>query len=248
MDIPWLGRKERPTPEAMTLTEHLEELRRRLLIATVAFVLAAAVAAVFYNHLLSLLQRPYCDVNPHDCQFYITAPLDGLTLRIQMSAFGGLLLASPVILWQLWRFITPGLKSNEKRYAVPFIIASIVLFLTGCVMAYLIFPNALHFLKVVGGPSLKEILNPNEYLSLLLLMMALFGLTFELPVILVALQLARVVTPSTLLRWWRWAVIIITLVAAVFTPSGDPLSMLVLAAPLISFYFLSIAIGKLLGR
>ena len=248
MDIPWVSRKERPTPDAMTLTEHLQELRRRLLIATGAFVAAAVVAAVFYNRLLSFLQRPYCKVNPHDCQFYITAPLDGLTLRIQMAAFGGLILASPIILWQVWRFITPGLRSNEKRYAIPFIVASIVLFLSGCVMAYLIFPNALHFLKAVGGPSLRQILDPNEYLSLILLMMVLFGITFELPVVLVALQLARVVTPASLLRWWRWAVIIITLVAAVFTPSGDPLSMLLLATPLVAFYFLSIAIGKLLGR
>jgi sec-independent protein translocase protein TatC len=123
-----------------------------------------------------------------------------------------------------------------------------VLFVGGCALAYLVFPHALEFLKAVGGPSLHEILSPNEYLSLILLMMFLFGITFEFPVVLVGLELAHVVTPAQLLHVWRWAVIGLTLIAAVFTPSGDPLSMLVLAVPLIAFYFLSIAIGKFLGR
>jgi sec-independent protein translocase protein TatC len=247
--IPLLnGRKDRPTPDAMTLTEHLGELRRRIIIATVAFVLAGAFAAVFYNQLLSILQHPYCQVHPHDCQFYVTGPLDGLSLRIKMAAFGGLVLASPVILWELWRFITPGLRANEKRYAIPFIVSSVVLFLLGCATAYLIFPHALHFLVVVGGPSLKQIFSPNQYLSLILWMMVLFGLAFEFPVLLVSLELAGVVTPAKLLSWWRWAVIGITVVAAVFTPSGDPFSMLVLAVPLVAFYFLAILVGKLFGR
>ena len=232
----------------MTLAQHLAELRRRLLVAVTAFVLASIVAAVFYGPLLRLLQHPYCAVNPHGCSFYVTGPLDPLTLRVEMAAYGGLILASPVILWQLWRFITPGLKPSEKRYVVPFVACSVVLFVGGSAIAYLVFPHALAFLRSVGGPTLTEILNPNQYLSLILLMMALFGLTFEFPVVLVALELARVVTPARLLSWWRWAVIGITVVAAVFTPSSDPFSMLALAVPLVVFYFLAIGIGKLFGR
>jgi sec-independent protein translocase protein TatC len=242
------GRKERPTPDAMTLVQHLAELRRRLIFCVIAFVVAASVSAAFYPGMLDLLKHPFCEANPHNCSFYVTGPLDPLSLRIQMAAFGGLLLASPVILFQLWRFITPGLYKNEKRYVVPFVVSAVVLFLAGCALAYLVFPHALEFLKAVGGPSLKEILSPNQYLSLILLMMFLFGITFEFPVVLVALQLAHVVTPAQLLHVWRWAVIGLTLVAAVFTPSGDPLSMLVLAVPLICFYFVAIAIGKFLGR
>ena len=171
-------------------------------------------------HASNFLQAPYCRINPgvepfgRNCQFYVTAPLDGLTLRVKMAAFGGLVLASPVILWQVWRFITPGLRANEKRYAIPFVFAAVALFLGGCAIAYLILPHALGFLKAVGGPSLKEIYNPNQYLSLILLMMVLFGLTFEFPVVLVALELARVVTPGQApalvalggdraSRWWR---------------------------------------------
>lgn len=247
MNIPLIKRKERPPPDAMTLTEHLGEVRRRLLTCTVAFAVAAGAAAVFYNRMLGFLLRPYCHVHK-SCGLFVTAPLDGLTLRIKMAMFGGLILASPVFLWQLWRFITPGLRPSEKRYVVPFVVASVVLFLTGCLTAYLVFPHALRFLDAVGGNLLHEIYNPNAYLGLIMVMMMIFGLTFEFPVILVALQLARVVSSAKLLSWWRWAIIGITVLAAVFTPSGDPFSMLVLAAPLVAFYFIAIAIGKLLGR
>lgn len=253
MTVPLLGRGaiargRRRHPDAMTMAEHLAELRRRLVVAIVAFVVGACVAAVFYNWSLHLLQQPYCDVRPHSCGFYVTAPLDGLTLRVKMAAFGGLILSSPVLLWELWRFITPGLKPTEKRYAVPFVVASVVLFLGGCATAYLIFPHALGWLIGVGGPHLHQLLNPTGYLSLILLLMVLFGLTYEFPVVLIALELARVVTPAGLLRHWRWAVIGITVAAGVFTPSSDPFSMLALAVPLTAFYFLSIAIGKLLVR
>jgi sec-independent protein translocase protein TatC len=242
------GRRSRPSPDAMTLSEHLGELRRRLVVALLAFVVAASLAAVFYNQMLSVLQHPYCRVSPGHCRFYVTQPLDPLSLRVKMAAFGGLVLASPVVLWEAWRFITPGLRPNEKRYAVPFVIASVLLFLGGCATAYAVFPHALAFLKAAGGPSLQEILSPTSYLSLIMLMMALFGLTFEFPVVLVALELAGVVSPATLLHHWRWAVIIITIVAGVFTPSSDPFSMLALAVPLVVFYFLSILIAKLFGR
>ena len=159
MTIPLLdraraARRSRPNPDAMTLAEHLAELRRRLIASVVAFAVGATVAAVFYNRMLSFLQRPYCKASPHNCQFFVTAPLDPLTLRVEMAAFGGLILASPYILWQVWRFITPGLRSNEKRYAIPFVTAAVVLFCAGCATAYLIFPHALAFLKAVGGPHL----------------------------------------------------------------------------------------------
>jgi sec-independent protein translocase protein TatC len=253
MTIPLLdraraGRGARPTPDAMTLAEHLAELRRRLIISVAAFVVAATLAAVFYNQMLSFLQHPYCKVRPHDCNFYVTGPLDPLTLRVEMAAFGGLILASPFILWQLWRFITPGLNANERRYIVPFVTAAVVLFVLGCATAYIIFPHALAFLKAVGGPKLTPLLSPNSYLSLIMWMMVLFGVAFLFPVVLVALELVRVVSPAQLLHVWRWAVIGITATAAVFTPSSDPFSMLALAGPLVVFYFAAIGIGKLLGR
>jgi sec-independent protein translocase protein TatC len=243
-----MSRTQRPKPDAMTLAQHLGELRRRVIIMVAAVVIGAIIAAVFYSRMLTILQHPYCRVNPGHCGFYVTGPLDPLALRIKLSLFGGLAIASPVILWQLWRFVTPGLHASEKRYVIPFVAASVLLFIAGGALAYYIFPHALTFLRDVGGPTLHEILNPNQYLSLMLLMMTLFALTFEFPVVLVALELAHVVTPAKLLHLWRWAVIGLTLVAAIFTPSSDPFSMMALALPLIVFYFVAIGIGKLLGR
>jgi sec-independent protein translocase protein TatC len=257
------NRGVKPSPDNMTLTEHLGELRRRLIICVFAFVVASIVCVVAYEPILHFLIRPLCNVDSSThkgtggsliiasggtCNLFVTSPLDGLALRVKIAVFGGLVLASPIILFQIWRFITPGLKASERKYAVPFVSAAFVLFLLGAATAYETLPHALGWLRSVGGPNLQAIYDPIPYLSLILLMMALFGLTFQFPVVLVSLELARVVTPARLLRSWRWAVIIITVVAAVVTPSSDPFSMLALAVPLVVFYFVSIGIGKLFGR
>jgi sec-independent protein translocase protein TatC len=238
----------RPKPDSMTLVEHLTELRRRVLVCAVAFVVTATVAFVCYPWILSFLKHPYCQVAPHRCGFYITGPLDGLALRVKIAAYGGLVLASPILLWELWRFITPGLHPKEKKYAIPFIVASICLFGLGCLVAYLTFPHALNFLDHIGGPSLTAILDPTKYLSLIVLMMTIFGLTFEFPVLLVSLEIAGVLSPKQLSSWRRWAIVLIVVVAGVITPSSDPFSMMALAIPLYVFYELSIVVGKILNR
>ena len=240
--------ESRPKPDSMTLVEHLTELRTRVLISALAFVIAATAAFLVYPWILSFLKHPYCQVSPQRCGFYITGPLDGLALRIKIAAYGGLFLASPVLLWELWRFITPGLNPKEKRYAVPFIVASIILFALGCLVAYVTFPHALNFLDHIGGPSLTEILDPTKYLSLIVLMMTIFGLTFEFPVLLVSLELAGVLSPKQLSSLRRWAIVLIVVVAGVITPSSDPFSMMALAIPLYLFYEFSIVIGKIINR
>jgi sec-independent protein translocase protein TatC len=240
--------ESRPKPDAMTMEQHIGELRRRVLISAAAFLVAAVVAFVAYDAILAALKHPYCLVAPDHCSFYVTGPLDGLGLRIKIAAYGGLFLASPIWLWELWRFITPGLNPKEKRYALPFIGASIALFALGAGVAYLVFPHALQWLGTIGGPSLTEILDPNKYLSLIILLMVAFGVTFEFPVLLVSLEVAGVLTPEKLSSWRRWAIIGIVVVAGVFTPSSDPFSMLAMAVPLYIFYEISILIGKLLRR
>jgi sec-independent protein translocase protein TatC len=233
----------------MTLAEHLAELRRRIVLCVLAIAVGATVAFIEYPHILHFLQDPYCRVaGPHNCQLFITDPLGGLTLRVKLAAYGGIFIASPVILWQLWRFITPGLNSNEKRYVVPFVAVSLTLFAAGAVLAYYSFPHALQFLQNVGGPSLKQIYDPNKYIGLIMALMVVFGLTFEFPVVLVSLELAGVLQPATLASWRRWAIVGIVVFAAVITPSGDPFSMLALAVPLYVFYEVSIVIGKILRR
>ncbi len=232
----------------MTLAEHLAEVRQRFLVASASILVLGIISFIAYPQILHVLQKPYCAATPHHCQFLVTNPLDGLSLRIKIAFFGGLLFSSPVLFWEVWRFITPGLRAKERRYAVPFVCASILFFAGGVAVAYFSFAHAITFLEAIGGKSLITFYNPNQYLTLFLLMMFIFGVTFEFPVVLVAIELAGLVTPAQLLRGWRYAVIAITVASAVFTPSGDPLSMMALAIPLVVFYFLAIAVGKLFRR
>ena len=238
----------RTAANAMTLSEHLVEARRRFLIIIVVLGLMSTASFFLYPQLLHILQSPYCHASPQHCQFLATSPLDGLSIRCKLSLYCGLLFTLPVALWEAWRFVTPGLKSAERKYALPFIAATIVFFLLGVVVAYFTFDHALAWLASIGGSHIETLYNPNQYLTLFILMMVIFGITFEFPVILVALELAGLVTPKRLLSYWRIAVIGIFVIAAVFTPSGDPFSMLVLAIPLVAFYFLAIGIGKLLKK
>jgi sec-independent protein translocase protein TatC len=245
------GGEDRPTPDAMTLTEHLAELRRRLIVSLVAFVLAAIVAYVFYPQILHLFEHPYC-VSKHTsgagCDLLALGPLDGFAIRLDVTGWGGLLLASPVILFQLWRFVTPGLKANEKRYAIPFVVATVGLFCVGAFVAWLTFPHALGFLKAVSSSGIQQDFTAQKYLTLILALMAIFGIVFEFPVVLVALELAGAVKPAQLAKWRRWAIIAIVVIAAVITPSSDPFSMLAMAIPMLVFYELAIVIGKLLRK
>ncbi|HLM96876.1 MAG TPA: twin-arginine translocase subunit TatC [Acidimicrobiales bacterium] len=240
-----LTRARRRAPDTMSVGAHLAELRRRLLVTTVAVAGTCIVSFVAYPQILHWLQAPYCHVTRH-CSLFVTGPLDGLSLRIHVATYAGLFLASPVILWQVWRFVTPGLRRHERRYAVPFVAASLVLFAAGATLALVSLPHALRFLGSVGGPTLQQIYDPNKYVGLVMALMTVFGLTFEFPVILVALELVGVVRPSTLAARRRWAIVAIVTGAAVITPSGDPFSMLALALPLYVFYEVSILLGKLI--
>lgn len=232
----------------MTLAQHLAEVRHRFLVVIVAVAALGVLAFIFYPQILRFLQQPYCHASPGRCNFLVTNPLDGLSLRIKIAIYGGSFCALPIILWQTWRFITPGLKAQERKYAIPFVLSSVAFFAIGVAIAYFSFGHAIQFLQSIGGKSLITDYNPVQYLSLILLMMFVFGVTFEFPVVLVAMELAGVVTPRQLLRAWRYAVIVITVAAAVVTPSGDPLSMMALALPLTFFYFMAIGVGRVLKR
>ncbi|HEX2274822.1 MAG TPA: twin-arginine translocase subunit TatC [Acidimicrobiales bacterium] len=231
----------------MSLVEHLTELRRRLIISVVALAVGGLVAFLLYERILDFLISPYEEVTGKTT-LVITDPLEGFATRLKISAYGGFFLASPVVLWQIWRFITPGLHKKEKRYAVPFILASIVLFLCGVGVAFLTFEPALRFLVGVGGNDLETFFTPSKYLSLITLMIVAFGIAFEFPILLVFLQLAGVVPSRRLRKWRRPAVVIIVGVAALITPSGDPYSLFAMAAPMYLFYEGAILVGRLLKK
>jgi sec-independent protein translocase protein TatC len=235
----------------MPVVEHLTELRTRLIVSLAAVGVGAVVAFVLYNHILAFLVQPYCDLRrrpPGPCTLYIQDPLEGFATRLKVATYAGLFLASPVVLYQLWRFVTPGLHRNEKRYAVPFVASSMALFALGAFIAKLTFPKALDFLVAVGGPNLATIFSPAKYLRLVILMIVAFGVAFEFPVLLVFLQLAGVLTSRRLSSWRRPAVVIIFVVAAVITPSQDPYSLFAMAIPMYVFYEVSILIGRLLHK
>jgi sec-independent protein translocase protein TatC len=234
----------------MTLVEHLTELRRRLFISILAVVIGAIVAFVVYDHILDFLLHPYCDVLPRGkpCTLFIQDPLEGFAARLKVAGYSGLMIALPVVLWQIWRFITPGLNPKEKRYAIPFVLSSVVLFSLGAALAYLTFSKALSFLSSVGGANFEEIYSPSKYLRLILLMFFAFGLSFEFPVVLVALQMAGVLTTRRLRSWRRQAFVIIVIFAAVITPSQDPYTLLAMSLPMYVFYEGSILIGRLLKK
>ena len=231
----------------MSLVEHLAELRRRLIISAIALVAGGIVAFLLYDVILDFLLGPYKDVTGKDT-LVITDPLEGFATRLKIAAWGGLFLASPVVLWQLWRFITPGLHKREKRFAVPFILASILLFLCGAVVAILTFEPALRFLVGVGGENLETFFTPTKYLGLITMMILAFGVAFEFPIVLVFLELAGVVSSARLRKWRRPTAVVVVAVAAVITPSGDPYSLFAMAIPMYLFYEGAILVGRLLKK
>src|ERR1035441_8047605 len=139
--------KFRRAESGMTLAEHLAELRHRFLVMAITITVFGFLGFIFYPNLLKILQDPYCSAIPNHCKFLVTNPLDGLTLRVKIAFFGGFLIASPVILWQAWQFVTAGLKGKERRYVVLFVSSSLLFFCSGIVVAYFSFGHAIHFLK-----------------------------------------------------------------------------------------------------
>jgi sec-independent protein translocase protein TatC len=239
----------------MSLVEHLTELRRRIVICAIAVVVGATIGFILYSHTLRFLAEPYAQATKgragcpkKGCKLVATDPLAPFVTRLKVSTYSGLIIALPVLLWQLWRFITPGLNPKEKRYAIPFILSSIILFAMGGAVAWLTFPKALSFLVTIGGGDIGTFFVADKYLSFISLMILAFGLSFEFPVVLVFLMLARVLKTSTLRKYRRHAIVGITAFAAVITPSQDPYSLFFMAAPMYLFYEGSIVIGRILKR
>jgi sec-independent protein translocase protein TatC len=242
----------------MTLIEHLTELRRRLLVS-IAAVLAGSVAMfVLYDRVLRFLAGPYEEVTrgqascggtaERGCDLIVTGVLDPFLVRLKIAGYGGIALAVPVIFWEIWRFVTPALHRNERRYAVAFVCSSIVLFAGGAFVAWLTIERALDFLLGVGGDSLQPFIAADRYLTLVMLMIAAFGVAFEFPLLLAFLLLTRVVTTAQLRDARRWAAIGITVFAAVITPSQDPFSLMFMMVPMYLFYEVAILVGRLMKR
>jgi len=239
------GRDAMPT---MGFLDHLEELRRRLVYSI------AAVAAGFFacwwkvEWIYGIMQRPIMEVlraNGMAEKLVYLNPTEPFNLYLKIAAMAGVFVTSPFILYQVWMFISPGLYRNEKRYVVPFMVSTIALFVTGGYFGYkVVYPQALGFL-VHFGRQFQPMITVSEYTSLFLSIILGMGLIFEMPILIFFLALMGIVSASFMFKNFRYAILLIFIVAAIVTPTPDILSMCIFAAPMVALYAVSIVIAWL---
>ncbi|MFI1098331.1 twin-arginine translocase subunit TatC [Streptomyces sp. NPDC020917] len=249
------ARKQDKDPEGrMPLADHLRELRNRLFKSVLAIIVVTIVAAFFYKHIIELLQHRIPGnvrcvngaTHQHDsapcAQMTVNGLLGGFSIALKVSLMAGIVVSSPVWLYQLWAFLAPGLHRNEKRYTLGFVSAGVPLFLAGGALAYEILPQTARIMIGFVPNDTTNLLALDDFLDLVVRMIVVFGLAFELPLVLVLLNFTGVVTGRRMLGWWRGMVIGITVFSAVATPTGDPLTMCLLAAPIVALYFMAMGI------
>jgi sec-independent protein translocase protein TatC len=236
--------------DEMPLAEHLREFRARFLKATIAVALGTAVGYAIFPTSIGILLQPYCAAIEagQSCDLIVLGPLDPFLVRIRASLVLGMVVGGPVLLYQAWRFITPGLTGRERRYALPFVLLSQVMFASGIAFAAWFIPRGLAVLLSLGGDSIRPLLGAQEYLSFLLAMGLAFGIVFEIPLILVFLALAGIITSSGLRRVRRYAIVGNIVAAAIITPTVDAVSLFFVAGPMILFYELSIVLAWVIER
>lgn len=242
----------------MTVVEHLEELRSRVVVSLLALVVGTAAGWLLYPWVFDFLKGfyteaclklPVANQPPKGCEdLFIQGVTEPFLIRVKVSMFTGLAISLPIILFQLWRFITPGLTKRERRLAIPFVMSSLVLFGLGALFAFLTLPRALGFLLGFGADQLVPIITASRYISFVMLVTLAFGISFEFPLVLVFLAWARVVTSRMLRDWRRYAWLFIAIFAAIITPSQDPFTMLALMVPMVLFYELAVLVARLMKR
>jgi sec-independent protein translocase protein TatC len=218
-------------------------------------LLASGIGWYFYNQIIATLARPVCDLNKakatqsaHCGALYISGVLGPLNLQIKVALLAGLIISAPLWLYQLWAFISPAMHRKEKWYSIFFLAVATPFFAVGATLGYLILPMAIKVLFGFTPHSLTNLVRFDDYLDFVLRVILLFGLAFELPVFLVGLNLIGFISGRSILRPWRVWVFGITVFTAAFTPTGDPLTMSLLAVPLCAFYFIAGGIALLVDR
>jgi sec-independent protein translocase protein TatC len=237
----------------MTLLEHLRELRTRLVRAVLALGLGTAVGFAVFEPVLAVLIDPFCAAQEvldpgASCNLVALRPLEPFSSRMKTSVVIGLFIGGPVIFYQLWRFITPGLTRRERRLSLPFVVLSQMMFGLGLAFAYFVIPQGLRVLLGLAGPQVDTFLSLDEYLSFFLTTSVAFGLVFEMPLVLVFLAMVGVVSAAGMRQARPYAIVAIVVVAAVVTPTTDAVTLLLMAGPMIFFYEFSILAAVVIER
>ena len=240
----------------MTLVAHLTELRNRIAKALVALLVATAISFWWYEHGLGeFIRAPYCGLDPalrfegeQGCGLLITDVFGGVFIRLKVSFLAGSVLSAPFWLWQLWAFITPGLKRNEKRYGIAFVGASTLLFALGAVLAYVSLSAGLELLLGLAGEGTIIALTAQDYIGFVLSLLIAFGVSFELPLVAIALNLVGVLSYDVLSSSRRWIAFLTIIFAAFVTPTQDPFTMLLMAIPMIVLFEGAIQVARIVDR
>ncbi len=239
---------ERASDGSMTLIEHIRELRSRLFKASLAIVVTAIGGFFLATQVQEFINAPYCDYvlerGATECEMNAVGVLDALFLQLKIALYFGLIVASPVWLYQLWRFVAPGLLKRERRYAYWFAAGATPLFLGGVVLAFVLISRAIPFFLGVS-PETNLTIDITGYFDFVTLVMLVFGLGFELPLLVLMLNVLGVVSAKQLLSWWRIAVFIMFLFAAIVTPTPEPFSMTILALSMAALYFAAVGLAFL---
>jgi len=225
----------------MSLMEHLDELRRRIVHSAIYLAVGFGIAWIFRNQFVSFIQAP---LNKIGKSLVFTHPMDPLNLQLQVSLVGGAIIASPFILFQVWLFIAPGLYQRERRFVVPFMAATVGLFLGGASFGYFyVLPGALKILIVDFGHNFTSMVTIEDYSSFFLSIILGLGISFEMPILIFFLAMFGIVSPRFLWNNIRYAVLAVFIVAAIITPSPDPWTMCIYAIPMLALYLIGIAVA-----
>lgn len=229
----------------MSLIEHLEELRRRLMIVVVAVLVAAIAGFVISRPVLDLLRAPLPDQYE---TLIILGPADAFSAYLKIAGFLGIAFAMPIILFEVWQFVTPGLTRRERRFIWPVMIAALVLFALGVTIGYIVIPYALNFLLGFTGNGIEPNLTVEGYIGFVTTMMLAFGLVLEFPIVLIGLARVGILSHRRLASQRRWAILAIVLFAIVLTPGGDPISPLILSSVMLVLFEGSLLVIRLIRR
>ena len=234
----------------LPLTAHLRELRKRLIISSIATAIGFAISYYYSDRLYALLIAPLVSALPPEASYLVfTGVAEPFFVYFKAGLLGGIVLASPVILYEIWAFAAPGLYSKERVWFAAVVLASFILFAAGVFFAYFaVFPFAFKYLLSFSTVGLRPMISMSGYFSLATWMLLAFGAVFQLPMAMLVFSMTGLVNARQLIRWWRYAVVVILIASSVLTPTPDVFNQMLMAGPLIVLYVLGVVLAAIFGK